>query len=688
MVAAPTFDASVFEWLWAVASGAALVVAPPDAYAGEALTEILSGQNVTAALITPTVLATLDPARVDGLGTLVTGGEACPAELVAAWAPGRRMFNAYGPTEVTIWATWSALAVGEPVRIGTPVPGTCALVLDSRLNPAPVGVVGELYVAGPVLARGYVGRPELTADRFVANPFGAPGSRLYRTGDLVRWTPAGSLEYLGRADAQIKLRGQRLELGEIENTLLACPQVTRAAAAVHRGSTGVDHLVGYIALEQTSTADHDAEVVDQWQDIYDELYDADMQVAEFGSDFRGWNSSYTDEPIPLDEMREWRSGAVDRILALKPQRVLEIGVGSGLVLSQVAPECVEYWGTDFSAPTIRKLQAAVAGQPWGERVHLLTRPAHVTEGLPEGQFDVVVINSVIQYFPSAGYLAEVIDKAMELLGPGGALFVGDVRNHSLQGAFQTGIALARSRAGTDTDEVRQRIQRATVGEHELLLSPEFFTSWAADHPAVGGIGVLVKRGEADNELTRYRYDVIVHKSPTQVCSLAGAPNWAWTDCAGLSGLHAELTAQRPQTVRVSAIPRAGVIADVVTEQALAAGLPLAEALDHADSVAASEDAVTPELLYGLGEGRRVPRRGHMGRPTRHAGCRLHLGCRWRGDADAHRSLPTHHRLAPARRVRQRPTHQRQGERGAPSGWPSNCLSTWCRHRSWCSKSSP
>ncbi|WP_428833592.1 amino acid adenylation domain-containing protein [Mycolicibacterium porcinum] len=601
MVAAPTFDASVFEWLWAVASGAALVVAPPDAYAGEALTEILSGQNVSAALITPTVLATLDPARVDGLGTLVTGGEACPAELVAAWAPGRRMFNAYGPTEVTIWATWSALAVGEPVRIGAPVPGTCTLVLDSRLNPAPAGVVGELYVAGPVLARGYVGRPELTADRFVANPFGAPGSRLYRTGDLVRWTAEGSLEYLGRADAQIKLRGQRLELGEIENTLLACPQVTRAAAAVHRGSTGVDHLVGYIALEQTSTADHDAEVVDQWQDIYDELYDADMQVAEFGSDFRGWNSSYTDEPIPLDQMREWRSGAVDRILALKPQRVLEIGVGSGLVLSQVAPECAEYWGTDFSAPTIRKLQAAVARQPWGERVHLLTRPAHVTEALPEGQFDVVVINSVIQYFPSAGYLAEVIDKVVELLAPGGTLFVGDVRNHSLQGAFQTGIALARSRAGTDTDEVRQRIQRATVGEHELLLSPEFFTSWAADHPAVGGLAVLVKRGEADNELTRYRYDVIVHKAPTQVCSLAGAPNWAWTDCAGLSGLHAELTAQRPQTVRVSGIPRAGVIADVVTEQALAAGLPLAEALDHADSVAASEDAVTPELLYGLGE---------------------------------------------------------------------------------------
>ncbi|MGB3321044.1 MAG: amino acid adenylation domain-containing protein, partial [Mycolicibacterium fortuitum] len=608
MVAAPTFDASVFEWLWAASSGAALVVAPPDSYAGDALAEVLAGQRVDAGLITPTVLATLDPAQIDGLDTLVTGGEACPAELVAAWAasPGeagnrasRRMFNAYGPTEVTIWATWSALSVGRPVRIGAPVPGTYAYVLDARLNPAPVGVVGELYLAGPAVARGYVGRPDLTADRFVANPFGAPGSRLYRTGDLVRWTESGSLEYLGRSDAQIKLRGQRLELGEIENTLLACPQVTRAAAAVHRGSTGVDHLVGYVALEQTSTADYDADVVDQWQGIYDELYDADLDEVEFGNDFRGWNSSYTDDPIPLHEMEEWRSATVDRILSMRPQRVLELGVGSGLLLSQLAPECVEYWGTDFSAPTIQKLQKAVAGQPWGDRVHLLTRPAHITEALPQDQFDMVVINSVVQYFPSAGYLAEVIDKAVELLAPGGTLFVGDVRNHSLQGAFQTGIALARSRNGADTDEIRQRVQRAMLGEHELLLAPEFFTTWAADHPSVGGIGIQVKRGEADNELSRYRYDVIVHKSPTQVCSLAGAPTWAWSDCAGLSGLNAELTAQRPTTVRVSGIPRAGVIADVVTEQALGAGLPLAEALVHADSVA--EDVVTPEMVYRLGE---------------------------------------------------------------------------------------
>ncbi|OBB23887.1 hypothetical protein A5792_31400 [Mycolicibacterium peregrinum] len=602
MVAAPTFDASLFEWLWAVASGAALVVAPRDSYAGDALTEILRHQRVSAALITPTVLATLDRTGLGGLGTLITGGEACPPELVAAWAPDRAMFNAYGPTEVSIWATWSALTVGQPVRIGAPIAGTCALVLDGRMNPVPVGVVGELYLAGPVLARGYVGRADLTADRFVANPFGRePGSRMYRTGDLVRWAPEGALEYLGRADAQVKLRGQRLELGEIENTLLACPQVSSAAAAVHHSEVGVDHLVGYIALDHTNTAHHEAEVVDQWQHVYDELYDADLEVPDFGSDFRGWNSSYTGEPIPLEQMREWRSAAVNRILELRPRRVLEIGVGSGLVLSQVAPACEEYWGTDFSAPTVANLRSAVAGEPWGDRVHLLAQPAHITEGLPHGQFDTIIVNSVIQYFPSPEYLAEVIDKAMELLASAGRLFLGDVRNHSLQGAFQTGIALARAGTGADTDEIRQRVQRAVVGEHELLLSPEFFTTWAADHPSVGGVDVQVKRGESDNELTRYRYDVVIHKTPAQVRSLARALTWGWTDCAGLLGLHAELTSQRPAVLRVSAIPRTAVIDDVNIEQSLASGLPLAESLVHVDSTAARENAVAPEQLYRLGE---------------------------------------------------------------------------------------
>ncbi|OBK91032.1 non-ribosomal peptide synthetase, partial [Mycobacterium sp. 1165178.9] len=599
MVAVPTFDASVFEMLWAAGSGAALVVAPPQVYAGEALTGLLQDRRVSAAVMTPSVLASLDRARLDGVDTLVTMGEACPPELVAAWAPGRRILNAYGPTEATIWASCSApLSAGRPVDIGAPIPGMCALVLDARLNPTPIGVVGELYLSGPALAQGYVGRANLTAERFVANPHVGAGSRMYRTGDLVRWTRGGALDYLGRADTQIKLRGQRIELGEIENTLLACPQVARAAVTVHQSDTGAQ-LIAYITIEHTTTADQDAEIVEEWQHLYDELYDAEVEAPGFGMDFRGWNSSYTDDPIPLEEMVEWRSATVDRIMALQPRRVLEIGVGSGLVLSQIAPVCERYVATDMSAVVIDRLANSLEKLqiPWRDRVELLTRPAHVTEALPQGGFDTVILNSVVQYFPNAAYLADLINTAMDLLAPGGSLFIGDVRNHSLQGAFRTGVALART-TSTDAAEIRQRIQSAMLGEPELLLAPEFFTVLAADHASVAGVDIEVKRGFADNELNRYRYDVTFHKAPAPVRSLAGAPTWAWTECAGLDGLRTRLLSHRPATIRVTDIPQAGVINDVRIERGLAAGLPPAEAAAQART---ENGDVVPEELHRLGE---------------------------------------------------------------------------------------
>ncbi|MBO0882585.1 MAG: amino acid adenylation domain-containing protein, partial [Mycobacterium sp.] len=605
MVAAPTFDASVFELLWAVGSGAALVVAPPDTYAGAALTGLLQAQRVSAALLTPAVLASLDRVRLDGLlGTLVTGGEACAPELVAAWAPDRRMFNAYGPSEATVWVTCAPLVAGQLVSIGAPIAGVCALVLDGRLNPAPSGVVGELYVAGPALARGYVGRVGLTAERFVANPFGAVGAlgtRMYRTGDLVRWTPDGVLDYLGRADSQIKLRGQRIELGEIENTLLACPQVAQAAVTVQDSSASA-RLVAYVTLDHAATADDDAQSVEEWHHLYDELYGAEVAASGFGMDFRGWNSSYTGEPIPLEQMVEWRAATVDRIMALSPRRVLEIGVGSGLVLSQIAPHCERYVGTDFSAVAIDNLARSLERlqMPWCGRVELSAQPAHVTEGLARGYFDTIIVNSVVQYFPNAVYLAEVIDNAMELLAPGGAVFIGDVRNHSLQGALQTGIALARNGTGDGVDgaEIRQRVRHAVLGEAELLLAPEFFTAWAGGCSSVAGVDIQVKRGLADNELTRYRYDVIAYKTPATVRSLADVSRWAWGQCEGLDGLHTRLISQRPTAVRVTGIPRTGVVGDVNAQAALAAGRPVADALAQAT---ATVDTVIPEQLHGLGE---------------------------------------------------------------------------------------
>ena len=215
--------------------------------------------------------------------------------------------------------------------------------------------------------------------------------------------------------------------------------------------------------------------------------------------------------------------------------------------------------------------------PWRDRVELMARPAHITDGLPLGEFDTVVVNSVVQYFPNAGYLAEVIDNALDLLAPGGALFIGDVRNHNLQNAFQTAIALARGGETADAAVLRERIHHAVLGEPELLLAPEFFTALTAQNDQAAGVDVRVKRGVADNELNHYRYDVTIHKAPADVRSLATAPAWEWDHCDDVTGLHARLTSERPDVVRITGIPRTEVIASVRLEHALAAGSALTEA---------------------------------------------------------------------------------------------------------------
>ncbi|MFE5587408.1 amino acid adenylation domain-containing protein, partial [Kitasatospora sp. NPDC056531] len=238
--ASPSFDASFWDLCSALLTGAALVLAPAEAPL-EALTDRRLG--VTHVTLPPSALAALESADLMA-ATLVVAGEACPPELVERWAPGRRMINAYGPTETTVCATMSdPLSPGSGVPpIGRTVAGFRVYVLDERLRVVPPGVAGELYVAGPGLARGYLNRPGLTAGRFVACPFGPEGARMYRTGDLVRRRADGELEYVGRADDQLKVRGFRVEPGEVEAALAEHPAVAQAAVLAKD-----DRLIGYVA---------------------------------------------------------------------------------------------------------------------------------------------------------------------------------------------------------------------------------------------------------------------------------------------------------------------------------------------------------------------------------------------------------------------------------------------------------
>ncbi|MDB5406692.1 MAG: dimodular nonribosomal peptide synthase [Rhodospirillales bacterium] len=242
-----SFDASIMDVLMALPAGAALVVPPPGPLLGDALAEVLTRYAVSHALVPPAALASVPAGGFEHLTTLVVGGDACPADLVGRWSAGRRMVNAYGPTETTICTAMSMPLSGAAAPpIGRPIRNVRVYVLNEGLQPVPVGVAGELYIAGPCLARGYLDRPALTAERFVANPFDHSGGRMYRTGDLVRWREAGTLEFLGRADHQVKIRGFRIELGEIEAALADHTGVAQAAVIARDDASGDRRLVAYV----------------------------------------------------------------------------------------------------------------------------------------------------------------------------------------------------------------------------------------------------------------------------------------------------------------------------------------------------------------------------------------------------------------------------------------------------------
>ncbi|MGV9839307.1 amino acid adenylation domain-containing protein, partial [Nocardia niigatensis] len=243
----PSFDASVLEWLMAFASGTTLVVAESDPVVGAELAGLVEAFGITQVCSTPAVLSTLEPDALAGVRAVSSGGEPTPPDIVARFGIGRDLLNSYGPSETTVAVTYThGLVPGVNAGLGEPIPGAGMLVLDRWLRPVPVGMAGELYVTGPGVARGYVGRPGLTAESFVPDPAGPAGARMYRTGDLVRWTGNGVLEYVGRGDFQVKLRGMRIELGEIDAVLNSHSSVEIAVTVARPGPGGGSVLAAYV----------------------------------------------------------------------------------------------------------------------------------------------------------------------------------------------------------------------------------------------------------------------------------------------------------------------------------------------------------------------------------------------------------------------------------------------------------
>jgi amino acid adenylation domain-containing protein len=244
-----SFDASIFEIVMALRTGATLYLAKKESLLpGSALIQLLRDKAITHITLPPAVLAVLPTAELPALRTIIAAGESCSPDIIKRWAANRRFFNAYGPTEATVWSTVAEISDdSDKPPIGRPIANTQVYILDAQLQPVPIGIRGELYIGGDGLARGYLNRPELTAERFIPNPFSdTEGARLYKTGDLARYQPDGNIEFLGRIDEQVKIRGFRIELGEIEVVLNQHPEVREAVVIAREDISANKRLIAFV----------------------------------------------------------------------------------------------------------------------------------------------------------------------------------------------------------------------------------------------------------------------------------------------------------------------------------------------------------------------------------------------------------------------------------------------------------
>lgn len=561
------FDMSVWEIYTALLNGGTLIcIDRMTVLDYRLLAQAFDQERIQVAMITPAMLklCLVECASIiSQLEILFAGGDRLdPSDAIQARVLVRReLINAYGPTEngvvSTIYSVPEKGIYPHGVPIGKPISNSGAYVMDAGNQLVPVGVIGELVVTGDGLAKGYIDS-RLDADRFVMLDLpGQSSIRAYRTGDLVRYRPTdGQLEYFGRMDQQVKIRGHRVELAEIDQSLLGHGFI-QDAVTIFREETAQDpELVSFVTLREGEDlhlaekveTQGDADKVETWTDLFDtDIYDHScLCSSEIGRDFVGWKSMYTGALIDNAEMGEWLDDTIDALLdGSPPGHVFEVGTGTGMILFNITAGLESYTALEPSGTAVDFVRTTVTTFPGLQgKVRLEKGTAdNISNFDRSSSVDVAVINSVAQYFPSPEYLLKVVEDLVCLQGAK-RIFLGDIRSYALYEEFQVSKAFAGDRQKLLTpDDVRSQMAETVHMEEELLLDPAFFTSLPDRFPQlIEHVEIVPKRMVATNELSCYRYAAVLHTKHRQAQPrhILEVEEGQWVDFSAREMTHASL----------------------------------------------------------------------------------------------------------------------------------------------------
>jgi amino acid adenylation domain-containing protein len=577
-LSALSFDLSVWDIFGTLAAGGTIII-PDNTKDPQHWTDLINTHHITIWNTVPALMDMLithtetnPTTTLHNLRLIMLSGDWIPTTLPDRIRnhtnPTTNLISLGGATEASIWSIAHPITTIDPtwpsIPYGTPLTNQTCHILDHNHHHRPDWVTGHIHIAGTGLARGYWHDPDRTTTAFPHHP--TTGQRLYHTGDLGRYHPDGTIEILGREDNQVKINGYRIELGEIDTTINQHPNIKNTITTTHN-----NHLTTYITLHPPTEAEHSpddsADQVRQWAGVFDGLRDTYVhngRPADF--DTTGWISSFTGEPVADADMLAWVEQTVERIQAFRPERVLEIGCGTGLIGIRLARQCRNYVGTDISAKTLAALRRSfdALGPAVPAEVTLLETASDELRGVPDGAFDCVVVNSVSQYFPGRGYLHDTVLAAMRKLAPRGVLFFGDVRDLRFLPTFHAAVEVAHTGPDDPAEAVAFRMTQRGLGERELAVDPSFFASVTR-----APVAILPRGGSERTEMADYRYDAVILSDRAARDPLPGGPTLHWTPDGDLLPEVAAALRGGAQVVRVTGIPNARLLRDASLAERLA-----------------------------------------------------------------------------------------------------------------------